>query len=76
MPTYKFCDTEYKIEFEKFMKISELDDYLKDNPNLEQVPTAPPIISGREGGMKPDEGFREILKGIKKSSGKDINTFD
>ena len=75
MPTYKFHDTKSNTEFEEFMKISELDDYLKENAHLEIVPVRSNIISGR-GMQKPDEGFREILRGIKKKSKRDINTFD
>ena len=41
MPTYIFKNTKTDEIFEKLMRISELDKYKKDNPDLVQMPTAP-----------------------------------
>ena len=38
MPTYRFYDTTTQEEYEEFMKISELDDYKKLNPDVKQLP--------------------------------------
>ena len=41
MPTYIFKNTKTHEIFEKLMRISELDKYKKENPDLVQMPTAP-----------------------------------
>ena len=41
MPTYIFKNTKTEEVFEQQMRISELDDFKKSNPDLIQVPTAP-----------------------------------
>ncbi len=78
MPTYRFVN-EKSEEFEEFMTISALDNYLKENPNLTQLVNGAPMISSGRGG-KPDQGFRDLLKDMKKkhSGGftrSTINTF-
>lgn len=79
MPTYNFINNETGEEFSEFLNMSELDEYLKANPNVTQTVTAPAIVSGR-GLAKPDQGFRDLLKDIKKKhsggfSKSTINTF-
>ena len=71
MPTYKFFINETGEEYEEFMKISELDSYLESHPNVSQQITAPALHSGRGMG-KPDAGFRDVLKQIKKNANKGI----
>ena len=39
MPTYNFYNKNTDENFEKFMKISELDQYKLDNPHISQRPT-------------------------------------
>ena len=41
MPTYIFKNKRTDEIFEKRMRISDLDEYKKDNPDLIQMPTAP-----------------------------------
>ena len=41
MPTYIFKNTKTEEVFEQQMRISELDDFKKSNPDLIQMPTAP-----------------------------------
>ena len=41
MPTYIFKNTKTQEVFEQQMRISELDEFKINNPNLIQVPTAP-----------------------------------
>ena len=79
MPTYRFIN-ETGEEFEEFMTISALDEYLRDNPNITQLVNGAPMISSGRGMGKPDNGFRDLLKEMKKkhSGGKTkstINTF-
>jgi len=60
------------------MKMSEREDYIKNN-NVTQIPTPIALSSGRGRG-RPDDGFRDILKEMKKKNSKGlyrstINTF-
>ena len=78
MPTYTFRDTITNIDEDIFMKYSEIESYLENNPSKIKIVTSPSIISGVESGSnKPDEGFRDILRTIKKNNRRStINTFD
>ena len=78
MPTYTFQDTTTNIHEDVFMKYSEIESYLTNNPNKIKIITAPSIISGVQSGTnKPDENFRDILRTIKKNNRRStINTFD
>lgn len=80
MPTYKFLNNETNEEYEEFMTISALDEYLKNNPNVTQLVNGAPLISSGRGMGKPDNGFRDLLKDIKKKNSRGItrstiNTF-
>ena len=63
MPTYTFKDTDTGNHEEHFMKISELDQFKKDNPNLVTVVSAPALVAGT-GGIKQSEGFKEVMSKI------------
>jgi hypothetical protein len=66
MPTYNFLNNETGEEFEAFMKISEREEYLKTNPNIQSVITAPAIVTGVSTSKQnrvPD-GFKEVLSKI------------
>lgn len=76
MPTYLFFNKKTSEEFELFLKISELDQYKKDHPELEQRVIGAPGLSdpARLGLVKPAAGFRDLLKNIKsKHRGSSIN---
>lgn len=76
MPTYTFSDGQK--EWTDIMSIADMEQYLKDNPHIKWVPTgSPPILdSVRLGVKKPDEGFRDILRQVKrKNPGSTVNTF-
>lgn len=80
MPTYKFVNNTTGEEFEDFMTISALEDYLKDNPDITQLINGAPMIASGRGMGKPDDGFRDLLKDMKKNYSKGftkstINTF-
>tara|TARA_B100001079_G_scaffold48519_1_gene39652 strand:+ start:244 stop:483 length:240 start_codon:yes stop_codon:yes gene_type:complete len=70
MPTYQFRNKTTGVEWEKEMKMSELDDYKKEN-DCRIVVSAPQIISGHgEGRLKTTDAFNDKLKEIKKKAGK------
>jgi hypothetical protein len=75
MPTYTFRNKHSQEVSEHFLKISELDEFKKSNPDLEPIITQSGLI--RSYNQKPDVGFREVLKNIKKSNRRsNINTFE
>jgi hypothetical protein len=76
MPTYVFRNKQTGEQFEKIMKISELDTFRNENPQLETViqsvafgdPTK--LTSSR----KFDTGFKEVLQRIhEKTPGSELN---
>lgn len=78
MPTYNLLNNDTGEEFEEFMSYSALEQYLNDNPHVTQQLSAPSIVSGVPN--KPDNGFRDLLKNMKKANSKgfraaNINTF-
>lgn len=79
MPSYYFQNKETGEVFESIMSIAEKEQFLLDNDNIKQMVSAPLIHSGRGMG-KPDDGFRDLLKDMKKKNSKgfsrsSINTF-
>jgi hypothetical protein len=66
MPTYNFINNDTGEEFSEFMSISALDQYIKDNPNVTQLVSGAPLIHSGRGLGKPDQGFRDLLKDMKK----------
>jgi hypothetical protein len=82
MPSYTFLNTESGEVFTTIMSIAEREDYLKANPHIQQQLISAPALgdSIRLGLKKPDNGFRDRLKEIKKHHSKGItkstvNTF-
>jgi len=78
MPVYSMRNNETQEEFEVNIKYSELEDYLKENPHIQQVFTRFPNSgdSVRMGLRKPDDGFREVLqKGKEAHKYNKINDF-
>ena len=83
MPTYRFINNTTGVEWEEFMGISESEQFLKDNPDVEKLVNGSPMIVSSAMGVsktKPDSGFRDLLKDMKKkhSGGftkSTINTF-
>ncbi len=69
LPTYTFKDTQTGEVFDKLMKISEREEYLKSNPHIESVISAPNLVDPiRLGGLRPPSGFKEVLKNIHERS--------
>jgi hypothetical protein len=73
MPTYRFLNNETGEEFEDFMGISALDVFLAENTNLTQLVNGAPMIASGRGMSKPDNGFRDLLKEMKKKNSKGIS---
>ena len=74
MPTYNIRNTKTDETNEVFMSYNELQKHLKKNPHLEMMLSSPPIVSGVAGLLKPDEGFRDLLRRMKKNNpGSTIN---
>ena len=70
MPTYRFKNKITGVEWEKEMKIAELDDYVKEN-DCSIVVQAPQIISGHgEGRLKTTSEFNDRMKDMHKSAGR------
>lgn len=52
MPTYSFKSKDTGEEFDVFMSVSELDQFLLDHPELEKLLSAPHFLgAGMDGGM-------------------------
>lgn len=66
MPTYNFVDTETGEEFELFMKWSGRETFLKDNPHIQPILTAPAIVSSVAGmgSHRVPDGFKEVLSKV------------
>ena len=80
MPTYKFKNTKTGEIFEDFMSISALATFLAENTDVVQLVNGAPMIASGRGMGKPDQGFRDLLKDMKKKHSKGItrstiNTF-
>lgn len=73
MPTYAFRDNNTGEEWQDFMSISALDEYLAANPHITQLVNGAPMIASGRGMGKPDQGFRDLLKDMKKKHSKGIS---
>lgn len=79
MPTYTFKNKKTGKQWDDIMSISDKEAYLEANPHIQQLIVKPlsmgdPVRVGRK---KPDDGFRDVLREIKKKHprGGGINTF-
>lgn len=66
MPTYTFRNKQTGEVFDRLMKISDREQFLIDNPDLESIIGGAPAMgdSVRLGIRKPDGGFNEVLSKI------------
>ena len=64
MPTYSFRNKETGEIRDEIMRIAARDQYLLDNPHLEQVITGAPAFAGDHITLKKDTGFKEVLQRI------------
>ena len=63
MPTYTFKNKDTGEVFDEIMKIAEKPEYLKNNPHIEKVLTAPHFV-GDHIIKKMDGGMKEVLERI------------
>jgi hypothetical protein len=77
MPTYTFKNNETDEVNDVILRMSQIKEFQESNPHLTQVISGGQGLVRDSGSMKPDSGFRDVLKSIKKASGKDntVNTF-
>ena len=61
MPTYDFYNKETGETFERFMSISAREEYLRENPHIEQVLGATATVGGVSITGKVPDGFKEVL---------------
>ena len=76
MPTYDFENKKTGEVFEKMMTIADKEQYLKDNPDIQQLLGMPKIVSGVDGLRKTDDSFRDILRNIDKKHKSRKNTMN
>jgi hypothetical protein len=68
MPTYEFRNKQTGDVTEHIMRISERDQFILDNPHLEQTITSAPAFAGDHISLKKDTGFKEVLQKIHERS--------
>lgn len=70
MPTYRVKDTNTNEEYDLVKGISEMDEYLKENPHLKRVPIkAGGIVDAiRIGVTKHSGDFKEVMETIHEKS--------
>jgi hypothetical protein len=77
IPTYNLKNTETDEIFTEFMSMSALDAYLLENSKIVQMPSSSAIVSKIGDNIsRTDGGWNDVLKTIKKGSGRGntINT--
>jgi len=66
MPLYDFKDKETGEIITKMVKIADREQFLKDNPNLESIISAPRITTGDSSALqKAGDGWKEVQDRIK-----------
>ena len=61
MPTYDFLNTETGEIEELFLSLSQREQFLKDNPHIQQMIGATATVSGVSITGKIPDGFKEVL---------------
>ena len=74
MPSYDFRNKDTGEVFGRFMKIADKEQYLIENPNIEQALLSAPAFTGDHIVIKRDTGFKEVLQKIhEKTPGSNLN---
>jgi hypothetical protein len=78
MPTYNFYNTkteERTVEY--YDSYADVEKFIEENPHINWLPGTPGQVDPfRIGRQKPDAGFRDLLKTIKRGNpGSDFETF-
>ena len=63
MPTYTFFNKDAGIEYDEVMSMSEYDEYMKNNPNVERVYQPVAIAGDHMMGVGPKTayGFNDVM---------------
>jgi hypothetical protein len=61
MPTYDFLNTQTGDIEEHFLSLSQREQFLKDNPHMQQMIGATATVSGVSITGKVPDGFKEVL---------------
>jgi len=65
MPTYTFYNKKTKKEYDDYMSISEMEEFLEKNKHITQVIKSINIVSGVQGvSYKSDQGWKDNLSRI------------
>ena len=64
MPLYEFYNPETSEQWEAKMSYEEMKQFVEDNPNLHQVFSMNIIGGTGSGGIKTDDGFKEVMSRI------------
>jgi hypothetical protein len=64
LPLYDFVDTNTGEHFSTFMKISEKETFLQENPHVQSLILGAPALTRGSGGIKNDNGWKENLSRI------------
>ena len=76
MPTYNFINQATGDIEEHFMSMSELDDFKKTNPHLDQLVSAPAIVGGVSIRDKQSDGSKEVMSKIaEKNPGSNLDNY-
>ena len=71
MPSYTFYNKKTEEEKNEIMMISEMEQYLLDNPDWDTRPSAPGLVDPYSvGRVKVPNEFNNLLKKIKKGNSK------
>jgi hypothetical protein len=64
MPIYTFRDKNTNEVFDITLRMSDYDDYLKSNQDIERYIGSAPSVIGGVGGIRTDNGFKEVLSKV------------
>jgi hypothetical protein len=74
MPIYVMRNSKTEEVIEKFINMSEREQWLKDNPEWEQMPTAMGVVSGVKSPLRmAGSGWCDVLNKVKTGSGRGNN---
>jgi len=69
MPSYNFINNKNGEEFTEFFTISGKEEYLLNNPHIEQTVSTVNIVDPYSiGKLKVDKEFRSLLRQVKKNN--------
>ena len=64
MPIYELINTETQEIFEKIMKLAEYEEFIKENPHIQQMLISAPAMVSSSGMGKMPDGFKEVLSKV------------